>query len=445
MGMLFKRQHLFILMLAIAFAKNAFAAAFQVWEQDSASMGNYHAGRAAIADDASTGFYNPAGLIRIKNQQIIGGGIFLLTDDRYRGNVSLGSNNPTNSPQLFFKNAPVTAQGGTSSFIPAFHYAAPWSDTLVFGISYVIPFSFKTDYGTNSLLRYATTFNQLQIIDIAPSFGIALNKKLSVGFGLDFEHIAGEFDQNSNVVNQTQLFSDTLSKNSGNGNAYGFHAGALYQFNDKTRIGLSYHSAVIHHFNGTSIFYGPLANSGAGATQTGGFLQSNITLPPTTSLSVFHTINSKWDAMGTVSYTKWNVFKQLVFQNAATNIGGTANNVAPLVIQQGYQNAWNYSVGANYHATDKLLLRTGIGFDQSPVRDSTRNVSLPDNDRVALALGGHYQVTKSIGFDLAWTHFFVADASINQVQTFGDQVVTTNGTVKGNTDIYGFQVKWDIF
>jgi long-chain fatty acid transport protein len=37
------------------------AGGFQLWEQDGASIGNYHAGRAASAEDASTAYYNPAG------------------------------------------------------------------------------------------------------------------------------------------------------------------------------------------------------------------------------------------------------------------------------------------------------------------------------------------------------------------------------------------------
>jgi long-chain fatty acid transport protein len=53
----------------IGLSSNAFAAAFQLYEQDGASVGDYHAGRAAQANDASTVFYNPAGIIRLKNQQ----------------------------------------------------------------------------------------------------------------------------------------------------------------------------------------------------------------------------------------------------------------------------------------------------------------------------------------------------------------------------------------
>src|SRR5580700_3762515 len=47
-------KQLFLLMAitgSIALPHSVFAAAFQLWEQDGASVGNYHAGRAAIAED----------------------------------------------------------------------------------------------------------------------------------------------------------------------------------------------------------------------------------------------------------------------------------------------------------------------------------------------------------------------------------------------------------
>ena len=68
----FYAKRLFLFMSAagfISFTHQASASAFQLWEQDSATIGNYHAGRSAEAPDASTSYYNPAGLVRIKNQQ----------------------------------------------------------------------------------------------------------------------------------------------------------------------------------------------------------------------------------------------------------------------------------------------------------------------------------------------------------------------------------------
>src|SRR5258708_35974148 len=48
----------------------ACAAGFALIEQSASGMGNAFAGAAATAEDASTIFYNPAGLARIEGMQV---------------------------------------------------------------------------------------------------------------------------------------------------------------------------------------------------------------------------------------------------------------------------------------------------------------------------------------------------------------------------------------
>ena len=77
--------HLLCVTGILAFSTQAVAAAFQLYEQDGATVGDYHAGRAAEANNATTAFYNPAGMSRIPNQQIVFGDVAILSDLKYRG------------------------------------------------------------------------------------------------------------------------------------------------------------------------------------------------------------------------------------------------------------------------------------------------------------------------------------------------------------------------
>src|SRR5579863_4644936 len=74
-----------------ALSVQAVASGFQLFEQDGASVGNYHAGYAAEAADASTAFYNPAGITRIKNQQLVFAGVGIATNIKYQGTVSVNT------------------------------------------------------------------------------------------------------------------------------------------------------------------------------------------------------------------------------------------------------------------------------------------------------------------------------------------------------------------
>jgi long-chain fatty acid transport protein len=55
--------------LSVGYANNSFAAAFQLIEQSAKGAGNAHAGEAARAEDASTVFFNPAGMMRLSGHQ----------------------------------------------------------------------------------------------------------------------------------------------------------------------------------------------------------------------------------------------------------------------------------------------------------------------------------------------------------------------------------------
>jgi long-chain fatty acid transport protein len=154
--------------------------------------------------------------------------------------------------------------------------------------------------------------------------------------------------------------------------------------------------------------------------------------------------------MGTLTFTQWNTFQILSLNQLAgivedePLIAGTTD--MSVDIPEHYRNSWNLSLGANYYPTECITVRMGGGYDQSPVRKGYRNVQLPDNDRYVLALGGHYQATKTIGFDASYSHIFMA-GSVNvnpPPQAIGAEIVTTNGRVKGHADVLSAQVVWDI-
>ena len=55
----------------LAMSGAATASGFALIEQSASGLGNAYAGGAASADDASTVFYNPAGMSNIKGSQVL--------------------------------------------------------------------------------------------------------------------------------------------------------------------------------------------------------------------------------------------------------------------------------------------------------------------------------------------------------------------------------------
>ncbi len=418
----------------ISISEQTFASGFQLFEQDGASVGNYHAGYAALANDASTAFYNPAGINRIKTQQLVISADSVMTDFKYQGTIAVN---------MIDDNVvrPVTAQGGNYGFVPALHYVAPISDLVGFGFSIDVPFGLKTTFGRTTIIQYAATTTAATVVDVSPSFGLQLTDKGSFGFGLDIQRMDAEFDQVGGVGLPTTN-AECINKLSDTG--YGGHFGVLYQFTPDSRVGLSYHTQVVHHLNGSSTFIGPIATAFAGGPYSG-HAYTNLTLPAYTALSAYHRILPKVALMGSIVYTQWNVFRVTSLHGVAgiENLDPSTNiNVN---VPQYYNNTWNVSVGADYDATDKITLRCGVGYDQTPTTDAYRNATLPDNNRLATAIGGHYQSSPTLGFDVGWTHLMLKNTPINPPPLVtGDQVTTTVGNVKGGADVIAGQLTWNI-
>jgi long-chain fatty acid transport protein len=424
------------LAMAGALAGTAQASGFQLFEQNGAGVGDYHAGGAAEAVDASTAWYNPAGLTRIKSQQMVTGVVGVDTHIPYKGTVEV---DPAGLPAG--AKVAANAQGGNFAAVPFFYYALPINDRWAFGLSVNAPFGLKTDYGSNTYLRFAATKTGLTVLDVSPNFAFQVNKVVSVGFGLDFQYMQGTFDQYAQGGDVPQ--DDTRSKNTGDDTAFGYHAGILFQFTPQTRVGAAFHSQVIHRMTGTSKFVGPLANGGDGGVQKSNNLKATIVIPPFAVFSAFHRFNSKWAILGSATYTKWDAFKHIHLHNVESIDDGLDATLSNIMVVEDYKNTWNFALGAHYTPVEKWTIKAGLGYDQSPTRGRTRNVQLPGQDRIAVSTGVHYQVLQKLGLDVGYTHLFIRRANINNTQDLGAESVTTVGNSKSYANVYGLQLTWD--
>ena len=166
--MYYNNWRFYLLLFILSSSPQVLASGFQLWEQDGASIANYHAGYAALASDASIAWYNPAGIPRIRNQQLVLGSAVILTDFKYKGTVIVQES----TGAATFPG--VTAQGGTFNVVPNLHYVAPLTDRIGFGFSITAPFGLKTNYGRTTPLKYAATLTSIKVIDVSPSIGFQI-------------------------------------------------------------------------------------------------------------------------------------------------------------------------------------------------------------------------------------------------------------------------------
>lgn len=379
-----------------ALSGTAAASGFALIEQSASGLGNAFAGGAAGAEDASTIFFNPAGMSRLSGKQIA---------------VAVHAIKPS---AKFTSSAGVPSGGdaGSLAWVPNGYFAMEINPKMKFGLGLNAPFGLQTEYTPTWAGRFQAIKSKIETINLNPSVAYQVSDSLSVGAGVNYQHIHGELTSAVPVANSLSI--------TGSDNAWGYDFGALYNVNSQTRVGMSYRSTISYNLKGSSV--STIAGLNAPVTLA-------IKMPDSFSASVFHQLDGKWDVMGDISWTGWSVFQQLNVIDTRT--GATLGGGAP--VTENWKDTWRVSIGSNYHYNDQWIARIGVAYDQSPVSDAFRTARIPDANRTWLSLGGQYKPSKDSALDLGYAHLFVSDASINQ------PAVGLIGSYKNSVDILSVQ------
>lgn len=454
-----------VAVIGILANSTAYSGSFSLYtESSAAAIGNYAAGIAAEAADASTGWYNPAGLALLHKQEMVFGGVGVFPVSNLTGTSTFFTTGLPSYTQSF-----SGLNGADNGFVPSFHYALPLGENAGFGLSVVAPYGLATDWG-NSAVRYQGSFTEVITTNIAPEIGARISDHFALGGGLDFQYARVKFNSILGVPtffapNLNPASIDSLSYNNANSIGVGFHTGVMAMFNDNhSRLGLNYQSKMRHNFNGQSRLTGKLASPGiilglpvsvAAANpnalfKTNALYGSPIELPDVLTLSAYHDLNDTIALLGSVVYTGWSCFDKVQLNNVAAPVinPNTTVNLAQInsINEQHYSDTWRVAVGANYHVNDLLMLRVGGGYDPTPTNDEYRDVRVPDVSRWALAIGAHYQAKPTIGVDVGYAHLFAAsDGNINRTEAIGaNAAFNVTATTQAYVDLVGAQVVWVI-
>lgn len=395
----------------------AFAGGFYIQEQNAAGVGRAQAGDVAAADDASTIYFNPAGMTELHGIALtLGADVVIpgasLTDKGSR-NTSTGAfiGNPASGGV----STPGGSNGGDPGSavpIPDFFISAPLANTgLSIGLGMSAPFGLKSRYTSNSFARYDSIDNLLETADFAPSLAWKVNDWLSIGAGLDEQYALVKLTTalpNPLVPGGPTVATDGNLALHGHDWATGFNVGILLKPMDGTKIGISYRSAITHNFNGRVTFAG-LAGPLAARNGTVGAAAA-LNLPDIVAVGISQQVTSKLTLLGEVDYTGWSKFSQIAIH--------LADGSGTLVTPENYRDTWSPSIGGEYQLTDTLKLRAGVKYDETPTVDGSRDTRVPDGNRVWVAGGLGWAFSDQLSFDASYAHIFVTSSSINVTRSF---------------------------
>jgi long-chain fatty acid transport protein len=384
--------------LAVAMASTQlFASGFALNEQSISGMGTGFAGRSSSADDASTVFGNPAGMSRLKREQVSGGVAFI---DAH-ADISDASSSPNSGTN---KGDMVPFMG-----VPMGYYVKPIDDQWAFGFGVYAPFGLVTDYENGFAGKYFGSKSEVKIVTLQPTVSYAFNDKVSIGFGPTINHISGTLESNLSI---TQAAPDGKVKIEGDDTALGYNVGILVQATDSTRVGLTYHSKVKYNLEGdTKVNYNLLGAVGQNPNQKYD-ASLDITTPESVDFSVTHQLDDRWTLYAGSTWTRWSRLKEITVENKGVPalLNGQFGTITE---EQNWHDTWAHAIGASYQLNKQWVLRTGLSVDQAPTNNEDRSPRIPTGDRKIFSLGAGWSPTDDLTIDVAYSYLREESVKVN--------------------------------
>lgn len=367
----------------------AVAGGFGVGTVSGSGTGNAYAGGAAVAEDSSVAWSNPAAMTLLApGTAVSAAGHLIFPSADFRNGGSTG---------VFA--APGTGEGGEgigTALIPNLYLTTAITENLRFGLSVNVPFGLGSNLDQGWRGQLTALQSRINTLNINPSLAYKVSDRLSVAAGVSVQHadaVLTAFTGAAATGNLRLEAADT---------SFGYNFGAMLQATPDTRFGVTYRSRVRYTVEGSVYFTGT-------NTAGNGFARADITMPDSASLSAFHVLNNKWELMADLTWTGWSTVKRLDVQRTSGPLSGQVLTT----LQFNWKDTLRLGVGANYKYSDRIKLRFGVAVDQTPTNDVDRSPRLPDQDRTWVAFGVQYKPYKQGTVELGYAHQFIKKASIN--------------------------------
>ncbi|EJK2190096.1 outer membrane protein transport protein [Vibrio cholerae] len=406
------------------------AAGFQLAEYSATGLGRAYAGEAAMADNASAQWRNPAMLTYLEGTQVSAGAIYVNPNVDVEGTVNHAQLGKTHASSNDFAHDAV---------IPNFYLSHQLNEQMALGFALGTNYGMETDLGTEFAASHFG--NQASVISKEANLNIAYQilPQLSIGGGVRYVMGDGHFGATAPAKNlirhpvtnnvMTLPKGTTLKYMEGEDNSWGWQVGSAWQINQDHRVGFAYKSEVVMDFEGHAegISYGSYKPG-----------MMSVTLPATAELASFHQLNDQWAIHASINWTDWSSFKELT---------AVFPEKSDLIKSENWEDNYRFALGTTYQYDAKLALRAGVAYDTSAVDDKNRTATIPETDRTWVSVGGSYVATPQLTLDAGFTYIFAKDATINEPRDASDQTAAAiggafTGNVSGNVWLIGVQANY---
>lgn len=326
---------------------------------------------AAIADDPSAIYYNPAGMVfQEKRMNVSFDGFYVTPTHEYMMPTGMVAQSKYNVsfPQVFltYKSSEKLTVG-FGAYIPYAGGGMDWKKEE-------LGFPFKSSLG---------------IISLTPSLAYKVNEKLSLGFNLNFYHGVLEVNTDSGPYGNMQ------SEEKGSAITAGF--GLMFKPNPRISFGLNIRCPAKMKLSGKTAI--PITVPGFGTMDLKLESETNFNLPWDLELGVAFRIADNLLISTSAQYTLWSVLENVEKRIKGLPGVGDLQTEEPL----DFKNIFTLRVGTEYIIPGGIFLRAGVGVDRSASPAETLSISNIDVDKFTI-LGGIGYRTGNVQLDFVYVH-----------------------------------------
>lgn len=374
--------------MMLAASGGAWAGGLGLYEVGTADVGLASAGYSARAQDAATAFTNPAGMTRLNGTQIMLGAQALYGDLNFSPDSgtspALGGNDGGN-PLGWFPGGGLFVTHRVNS-------------DLAIGFAATGNFGLSLEYEQNWVGRYYTQEGTLMALSLLPSIAYKVNDRLSLGASLNASY---GMLKSRIAVNRAGAGPDGSLELEDEDWGFGLNLGLMYEFNNATRLGLTYTGQTKLGFEPDAQF------SGAGPVlqallQSRGLMSSKVgmgvNVPQGVDISLFHQLNPQWAVLGSLGWQDWSKFGRV-----DVSIDNTADPRSA-VADMKTKDTWRVAIGAQYRISDPWLLNFGMAYDSKFQTAATVSPAMPANDAWRFGVGVQNQSAKDFEWGVAFEY-----------------------------------------
>lgn len=370
------------------FCNSSFAAAFQIYELGTPIIGTAEVGQAAVAEDASTAFFNPAGMGLLKTSQ------FMLGSQMFLPYANFSQNSSTTIRGDNGGNAGTLTPGMD------LYYVYSFLPQLKFGVSMTSPYGGALNYTDGWVGRFIVQNVFFYTINLNPSVAYRFNRWLSVGAGASVEYMNLQENVALPILPIRLPFIDGQAKISVANFAPGFNVGVMLTPFDSTKIGVAFRSQIVHHLRGNTTF---LRIAATPDTSTKMIMPSNLIL------SLAQDITNQFTLLGEAGWSNWSSMQNTIL---------TVRNFSA-VTPRDWNNTYRVGLGGQFKFNPCFLVQTGASFDSSPTSNSHRLPDLPMDRQIRIGAGAMYKIIKYVTLGASYEYMNMGRAGINNTSSNG--------------------------